>query len=61
MEQRRANRLAAAGSAGAAGDEAESGSGLSITHKNRVLQELTRYVTEEMELEEEGFSFPGKG
>ena len=46
MEQRRTNRLAAAGSAGAAGDEAESGSGPSITHKVRVLQELTRYVAE---------------
>ena len=59
MEQRRANRLAAAGSAGAAGDEAESGSGPSITHKVRVLQELTRYVTEGVELEEDGFSLPG--
>ena len=56
MEKRRANRLAAAGSAGAAGDEAESGSGPSITHKVRVLQELTRYVTEGVELEEDGFS-----
>ena len=46
MEQRRANRLAAAGSVGAAGDEAESGSGPSITHKVRVLQELTSYVAE---------------
>ena len=59
MEQRRANRLAAAGSTGAAGDEAESGSGPSITHKVRVLQELTRYVTEGVELEEDGFSLPG--
>ena len=58
-EQRRANRLAAAGSAGAAGDEVESGSGSSITHKVCVLQELTRYVAEEMELEEDGFSTPG--
>ena len=53
MGQRRANRLAAAG------DEAESGSGPSITHKVRVLQELTRYVAEGVELEEEGFSLPG--
>ena len=52
MEQRRASRLTAAGSAGAAGDEAESGSEPSITHKVRVLQELTRYVTERVELEE---------
>ena len=59
MEQRRANRLAAAGSAGAAGDEAESGSGPSTTHKVRVLQELTRYVAEGVELEEDGFSLPG--
>ena len=59
MEQRRANRLAAAGSAGAAGDEAESGSGPSITHKVRVLQELTRYVAEGLELEEDGFSLQG--
>ena len=59
MEQRRANRLAAAESAGAAGDEAESGSGPSITHKVRVLQELTRYVAEGVELEEDGFSLPG--
>ena len=59
MEQRRPNRLAAAGSAGAAEDEAESGSGPSITHKIRVLQELTRYVAEGVELEEEGFSLPG--
>ena len=59
MEQRRANRLAAAGSAGAAGDEAESGSGPSITHKVRVLRELTRYVAEGVELEEDGFSLPG--
>ena len=53
IEQRRANRLAAAGSAGAAGDEAESGSGPNITHKVRVLQELTRYVAEGVELEED--------
>ena len=46
VEQRRANRLAAAGSVGAPGDEAESGSGPSVTHKVRVLQELTRYVAE---------------
>ena len=59
MEQRRANRLAATGSAGAAGDEAESGSGPSITHKVRVLQQLARYVTEGVELEEDGFSLPG--
>ena len=59
MEQRRANRLAAAGSAGAAGDEAESGSGPSITHKVRVLQELTRYVAQGLEMEEDGFSLPG--
>ena len=59
MEQRRANRLAAAGSAGVAGDEAESGSGPSITHKVRVLRELTRYVAEGVELEEDGFSLPG--
>ena len=59
MKQRRANRLAAAGSAGAAGDEAESGSGPSITHKVRVLQELPRYVAEGVELEEEGFSLQG--
>ena len=59
MEQRRTNSLAAAGSAGAAGDEAESGSGLSITHKIRVFQELTRYVAEGVELEEDGFSLPG--
>ena len=58
-ERRRANSLAAAGSAGAAGDEAESGSGPSITHKVRVLQELTRYVAEGVELEEDGFSLPG--
>ena len=49
-QTRRANRLAAAGSEGAAGDEAESGSGPSITHKVRVLQELTRYVAEGAEL-----------
>ena len=59
MEQRRANRLTAAGSAGAAGDEAESGSGPSITNKIRILQELARYVAEEVELEEDGFSLPG--
>ena len=59
MEQRRANRLPAAGSTGAAGDEAESGSGPSITHKVRVLQELTRYVAEGMELEENVFPLPG--
>ena len=59
MEQRRTNRLAAAGSAGAAGDEAESGSGPSITHKVRVLQELTRYVTGGVELEEDVFSLSG--
>ena len=59
MEQRRAYRLAAAGSAGAAGDEAESGSGPGITHKVRVLQGLTRYVTEGVELEKDGFSLPG--
>ena len=58
MEQRRANSLVAAGSAGVAGDEAESGSGPSITHKVRVLQELTRYVAEGVELEEDGFSLP---
>ena len=50
MEQR---RLAAAGSAGAARDEAETGSGPSITHKVRGLQELTRYVAEGVELEED--------
>ena len=62
MEQRRANRLAAAGSAGAAGNEAESGSGPSITHNVHVLQEeLTRYVAEGVELEEDGFSLPGFG
>ena len=59
MEQRRASRLTAAGSAGAAGDEAESSSEPSITHKVRVLQELTRYVTEGVELEEGGFSLSG--
>ena len=59
MEQWRANRLAAAGSAGAAGDEPESGSGPSITHKVRVLQELTRYVAEGVELEEEVFPWAG--
>ena len=59
MEQRRDNRLAAAGSAGAAGDKAESCSGPSIAHKVRVLQELTRYVAEGVELEEDGFSLPG--
>ena len=58
MEQRRANRLAAAGSVGVAGGEAESGSGPSITHQVRVLQELTRYVAEGVELEEDGFSLP---
>ncbi|CAN0199295.1 unnamed protein product [Ascophyllum nodosum] len=58
IEQRR-DRLTAAGSAGAAGDEAESGSRPSITHKVRVLQELTRYLIEGVELEEDGFSFPG--
>ena len=61
MKQRRAIRLAAAGSTGAAGDEAESGSGPSITHKVRVLQELTRYVAERVELDEDGFSLPGFG
>ena len=61
MEQRRANRLAAAGGASAAGDEAESGSGPSITHKVRVLQELTRYVAEGVKLEENGFPLPGFG
>ena len=61
MEQRRANRLSAAGSAGAAGDEAESGSGPIITHKVRVLQELTRDVAEGVELEEDGFSLPVLG
>ena len=59
MGQRRANRLAAAMNASAPGDEAESGSGPSITHKVRVLQELTRYVAEGVELEKEGFSSPG--
>ena len=59
MKQRRANRLAAAGSAGAAGDEAERGSRPSITHKVRVLEELTRYVTGGVELEDDGFSLPG--
>ena len=61
MEQRRANRLAAAGSAGDAGDEVECGSGPSITHKVRVLEELTRYVAEGVELEEDGLSLPGFG
>ena len=59
MEQRRANSLAAAGSAGAAGDKVESGSGPSITHKVRVLQELARYVAEGVELKEDGFFLPG--
>ena len=61
MEQRRANSLAAAGSAGTARDEAESGSGPRITHKVRVLQELTRYVAEGVELEEDGFPCRGFG
>ena len=60
MERRRTNRLAAARSAGAAGDDAESGSEPSITHKVRVLQDLARYVAEGgVELEEDGFSLPG--